>query len=113
VFYRNVHFGLEKGVACWTKQLLDALNFILIPEGVDGVEWKSHMASFLPVDLKAVLHAARQAICRSISHFSTAPSLPVCTNRQRYKYAQWMLFGRLQANHVELPRAACLDALFH
>ncbi len=28
VFYSNVHFGLEKGVACWTKQLLDALNFI-------------------------------------------------------------------------------------
>jgi hypothetical protein len=109
VFYSNVHFGLEKGVACWTKQLLDALNFI-IPEGVDGVAWKSHMASFLPVDPKAVLHAARQAFCRSISQFSAAPSLPVCPNRQRCKYAQWMLFGGLHANHVELPRAAYLDA---
>jgi hypothetical protein len=109
VFYSNVHFGLKEGVACWTKQLLEALNFI-IPEGVDGVSWKNHMSSFLAVDSKAVLHAARQAFCQSITQFSTAPTLPVCPNRQRCKYAQWMLFGGLQANHVDLPRAAYLDA---
>ena len=62
------------------------------------------------IDSKAVLHAARQAFCQSITQFSTAPTLPVCPNRQRCKYAQWMLFGGLQANHVDLPRAAYLDA---
>ncbi len=89
-------------------KLLDALNFIM-PEGVDGVDWKSRMASFLPVDPKAVLQAARQAFCRSISLLH-----PLCLcapfNRQRCKYEQWMLFGGLHANHVELPRAAYLDA---
>jgi hypothetical protein len=93
----------------YNKQLLEALNFI-IPEGVDGVSWKNHMSSFLAVDSKAVMHAARQAFCQSITQFSTAPTLPVCPNRQRCKYAQWMLFGGLQANHVDLPRAAYLDA---
>jgi hypothetical protein len=50
------------GVACcWTKQLLDALNFVM-PESVDGVSWKNHMALFLPVVSNAVLHADSNAV---------------------------------------------------
>jgi hypothetical protein len=35
VFYSNVQFGLKKGVDCWSKQLHDALYFIM-PEGANG-----------------------------------------------------------------------------
>jgi hypothetical protein len=93
VFYSNVHFGLKDGVACWTKQLLEALNFIRRCGRCQLEE--SHVILF-----GSRFHAARQAFCQSITQFSTAPTLPVCPNRQHCKHAQWMLFGGLQANHV-------------
>jgi hypothetical protein len=112
VFYSNVHFGLKEGVACWTKQLLEALKVFIIPEGVDGVSWKNHMSSFLV--------GSRFQGCAACSTPGILPEhhtdsllyllhpLRLCapSNRQRCKYAQWMLFGGLQANHVDLPRAA-------
>jgi hypothetical protein len=68
------------------------------------------MVSYLPLDTKAILSAAQQAFCKSIADFSASPTLPECPNRQRCKYAQWMLFGGLQAEHTDLPKVAYLTA---
>ena len=109
VFCSNVHFGLEKNVECWSKQLHDALCFIM-PDGANGTDWRRHMLSFSPVGAKAVLQAARRAFCKSIAQFSSSPTHPDCPHRQRCKYAQWMLLGGVQAGHVDLPKVAYLTA---
>ena len=109
VFYSNMHVGLIEGVECWSKQLHDALCFIM-PEGIDGANWKSHMLSLKPVVVSTISLAAQQAFCNSLKQFTDTPTRPDCLNRQRCKYAQWMLFGGVQANHVELPKVAYLTA---
>ena len=109
VFYSNVWFGLEKGVSCWSKQLHEALCFVM-PEGLNGTDWKTHMLSLSPIDAKSILQAAQQTFCRSIRQFSSAPTLPECPNRQRCKYAQWMFPGGVHTNHAELPQPAYLTA---
>ena len=102
----DVQFGLESGVDCWSKQLHDALVFVM----TDDTDWKKHMLSLSPVNAQAVLHAARQSFCQSICKYSGTPTDPECANRQRCKYAQWMLLGGVQANHSELPKLAYLTA---
>ncbi len=76
VFYSNVHFGLKEGVAFWTKQLLEALHFI-IPEGVDGVSWKNHMSSFLAVDSRLCCTQHARHFARA-SHNSLLHPLCLC-----------------------------------
>ena len=106
VFCSNVHFGLVFGVQCWSKQLHDALVFVM-PYNTD---WKRHMLSLSPIDAKAVMHAAQQSFCQGISQYTDRPTQPDCPNRQRCKYAHWMLLGGLQASHSELPKVAYLTA---
>jgi hypothetical protein len=84
------------------------LVHFIMPEGVDGKDWKAHMLSLASVDARAVQQAAQQQFCTSIKQYSTAPRRADCPNRQRCKYAQWMLFGGLDTNHVELPKVAYL-----
>ena len=109
VFYSNLHFGLSEGVDCWSKQLHDALCFIM-PGGINGTDWRSHMLSLAPIDANTIKLAAQHAFCNSMKQFTGAPSRADCPNRQRCKYAQWMLFGGLQTNHSELPKVAYLTA---
>jgi hypothetical protein len=81
------------------------LVHFIMPEGVDGKDWKAHMLSLASVDARAVQQAAQQQFCKSIKQYSTAPRRADCPNRQRCKYAQWMLFGGLDTNHVRKDSA--------
>jgi hypothetical protein len=105
VFCANVYHGLVKNMDCWSKELCTGLQFVM-----PSVDWRSQMQGLLPIDVRQVMQHAKQAFCTTIQQFQAAPTLDSTKERQRCKYAQWMLLGGITAPHTELPVPAYLIA---
>ena len=104
-FCANVHYGLDQNRNCWSKELCAGLQFVM-PE----VDWRSHMLDLRPIDPRQIVKHAKHAFCKTIQQFTADPTADGTKERQRCKYASWMLLGGVVAPHTELPVPAYLSA---
>jgi hypothetical protein len=105
VFCANVHYGICQNKDCWAKDLCAGLQLVM-PE----VDWPTHMSELRLINLKLVMQQGKHVFCKSIQQFNSDPSADDTTERQRCKYANWMLLGGTDAHHTELPTPAYLAA---
>ena len=73
------------------------------------VDWRAHMTDLRPIDLRQVITHAEQAFCKTIQQFNADPAADNTKERQRCKYASWMLLRGADATHTELPAPAYLS----
>jgi hypothetical protein len=106
VFITNVHYGLEKDVPCWSRELCAGLTLVQ-----PDIDWRAHMLQLKPIEHKLVAQLACHAFCNHLQCYTTPVDADVNSSRQRCKYAQWMRLGGAQAEHSELLRPAYLTAL--
>ncbi len=83
----NVLHGVQEGLTCWSKELLDGLRFVA-PER----DWKTHMSQLLPIEsAKGIaLLAKRKFVSDAMIKFDGDPTEPECPYRQHNSYTHWM-----------------------
>jgi hypothetical protein len=66
VFIANVHYGLEKDVPCWSRELCDGLTLVQPDTG-----WRAHMLQLKPIEHRLVAQLAFHAFCNHLQCYTT------------------------------------------
>jgi len=81
----NIHFGLIGQHKCWSSELCKGLQF-----ACPDTDWREHMLSCKPIQVKAVKKAAETKFLACLAEFTGDPADPDCKHRKRCVYANWM-----------------------